>query len=231
MLIGERIPNRYQVEHKTYYGAFSRKGINPAELLYFAIGAVDFNRPVCRINQPAQLGALRKVLGHFRLQSLQPVAIGSNLNHEVGAKMPERLALIGTELCDAGLQSPRCVGRAASTIGQNEAGGGIANDTAVIFFGPIAQLSEDMRVGSTHIGMSWRHDNEFPLGGHFKIQFGMLRAKGGELLVGHEMRTQGSRKQSVVDGERHGFSLSRLESCNVWRQSDEITVVTVRRAA
>ncbi len=47
------------------------------------------------------------------------------------------------------------------------------------------------KVGSPGVGMSRRHHNQFPFGGHFEVQIGMFGAKDRELLIAHGRSRQG----------------------------------------
>ena len=209
MLIRKRVPNIGQVQHKASQWGFALNLIDASAGFHLAVGTVDGHRSVLRINQPAQLGSLRKVFGHLLLQRLQPVAIGPHFHDKVRTKMPEGFALTGTQLFDPGFQRPGCVGRTAGAVGENKAGGGIAGEPPAVFPGPVAQFASNFRIADASIRISWCYNDQFPFRRHFKVQIGMFRAKGGEFLVCHGRNGQGRRKECVINGERHGLSISR----------------------
>ena len=235
MLIRKRVPNIGQVQHKASQWGFALNLIDASAGFHLAVGTVDGHRSVLRINQPAQLGSLRKVFGHLLLQRLQPVTIGPHFHDKVRAKMPEGFALAGTQLVDPGFQRPGCIRRTAGTIGENKAGGGIATNPAPILPGPVAEFTRSLEVARTGVRISWRHDDQFPFRRHFKVQIGMFRAKGGELLICHGRHCQCRRKECVINGERHGLSISRDsitgQAAKSWSQNDYNTVVTIGRNA
>ena len=230
MLIGKRVPNIGQVQHKAGHRTFSLNLIDAGTGFHFAVGTVDSHGSVLWIDQPAQLGSLRKVFGHLPLQRLQPVAIGSHFHDEVGAKMPEGFALTGTQLVDPGFQRPGCVGRTAGAVREDKAGGGIAANSAPILPGPVSKFTSSLEVARTGIRISWRHNDQFPFRRHFKVEVGMFRAKGGELLICHGRHCQGRRKECVINGELHGLSISRCrlhgQAAKARGQRDDIMVVT-----
>ncbi len=239
MLIREWIPNVGQVEYKAGHGAFSLNLINFSSGFHLTVGTVDGYRPILRVNQPAQLRALREVFGHLPLQRLQPVALGLHFDDKVRTKMPEGLTLTRTELLDPRFQSPRRVGGTAGTVGEDKAGGGIADQPSAILFGPIAQFARNLGIRKASIGMSGRCHNQFPFRRHFEVQIGMFCAKRGELLIAHGRSRQRSRQERFVNEERHSVSVAPncfrgkldTEAAKAWGENDDITVVTVRRNA
>ena len=235
MLIRKRIPNICQVEDEAGDGAFSLNLIQAGADFHFAVGTVEGHRPVLRINQPAQLGPLREVFGHLPFERLQPIALGPHFNDKVRAKMPEGFALTGTQLLDPGFQRPRCIRRTAGAVGEDKASGGIAGYTPAVLPGPNSKLDAYVEIAGTGIGIGWRHDDQFPFRGHLEKQIGMFGAKRRELLIAHRRSGQRRGQERFINEERHTVSVApsrsrgRRRAAQAWGQTDDITVVTVRK--
>jgi len=106
MLVGERVPDVSQIEHETGDGAFAFHVRDVRFADHFTTGAIDLNGLRPRIDEPAQLRALFEILPHLVPEGLQPVAIGFDLDHEVGAEVPERFAGTLAQLPDPALERP-----------------------------------------------------------------------------------------------------------------------------
>ena len=208
-LIRQRIPDISQVHHEVCKRTFALDFIHACARFHCAIRPVDGDRAVAWINQPTQLCSLRKVLGHLQLKRLQPVTFGADLNDEIRAKMPERILFGGTELLDTGFQSPGGIRRATGAIGQDKPGGGVADNTFTVLSGPNSEFRSNLRIASTCIGICRCHNDQFPFGGHFKIEVRMLRAKNTKRRICHRRNRQDRWQKYVVNGERHNASLPR----------------------
>jgi hypothetical protein len=60
-------------------------------------------------------------------------------------------------------------------------------------------------------GECGRHDNEFPLGGHFKEQIRMFGAELGELLIAHWRHSERGWEVGFIDQERHELIVAGSE--------------------
>ena len=224
MLVGEWIPDVRQMKREVRHRTLALYLFDADSGHDFAIGAVDFHGLSPGINKPAQLRPLLHILAHFSLKHFQAVAVRFHLNHEIGAKMPERFSPPVAQLPHPAFQRPGGVGRATGTVREHESGRGVANKASPVFLRPIVKFGGDLGIGSAGIGICWGHDDQFTLGSHFKVEIGMLSAKHGEFLVGHGTGGQRSWKKDVVDCQRHGFSVPRIGS-----KVQNATVVMVQR--
>src|SRR5277367_6799832 len=86
--------------------------------------------------------ALFEILPHLISQRLEPVTLRFHLNHEVGAKMPERLPAALAQFPNPALQRPGDIGRDSSTVGKHKTGGGVANDASSGFSRPSRRVRE-----------------------------------------------------------------------------------------
>jgi len=105
-LIGEQIPDVGQIEREAGQRTFTLQPDDVRAFLNLAARPINFNRLVLRIDQPSQLRPLLQVFQHFLPKRFQPVAIGFDFNHKIGAKMPKGFAFFRAEMLKAGVEYP-----------------------------------------------------------------------------------------------------------------------------
>lgn len=215
MLVSQRVPNVSQIQGEACHRSFALNRMNVHAGRNLTLRTVDFHRLVLRVNEPARLRALLHIIAQLLLQHLQSVGVRFHLNHEVGTKMPERFSHSFTKLPHAALQSPRRIGRAPGTVRKHKACGGGTHNSTTILLRPMVKFGGNCGIGSTGIGMTGGHSDQFTLCGHFKVEvgmfdIGMFGAKRGEFLIRHWAGRKRGRKKNFIDCQRRGFSLPRV---------------------
>ena len=232
-LVSERIPHRYEVQQESIHRPFARHGRNTGPRLRFEPGSIDFHCPRLGVNQPGQLGAVRKPLLHLVAQHANPVGLRSKFNHEVRAHGPIAAEGSRIQVFDSRLEDPSRVWRTPGGVGQQPSRGRVECNASFVLTSPVAELAHDFAVSGTRPSEGLRHDDQFPVGGQFEIQIGMLGAELCECFVGHGTDAQDSRQVSLINDERHNpqYTPWQQNGPPTWGQNDDITVVTVRRAS
>lgn len=223
LVVSQRVPNISQFEDESFYRPFAWKRVDANKFLRIATGTVEHYGAFARLNQPCQRGTVLYPFLHLLANGPRTVTGGSQFNDEVRAQVPEAFPLDRIQLLNTGLQRPGCVGRSARSVGQHKASRRVAHQSAAILFCPIGKLAPDLRIPNTGNRERSGHDDEFPIGGHFKKQVGMFRAQSSEPVVGHRMGSEDGGQMFLIDCKRHILSVTRCSTV------DDITVVTVRR--
>ena len=228
----EWIPNALKKQHKPCDRAFPFNRQDACADFRLLAGTIDFDGFRFGVDQPSQLRAIGTVFAHLAAQYRQAIRFRTQLNYKIGAEVKKASATDGVQLFDAADQCPGSIRRTARSVGEYEPCGRFSNYATAILLGPIGQLANDLSVPVASGKMRRRHYDHFPFGSHFKIEVRMLSAKSSELIVRHRIGGESCRQKSVVNCQRHGFSVSQRSgyTAKAWGQNDDITVVTVRRS-
>ena len=173
--------------------------------------AEDLHRAEHRIHQPTQLGCLLKVFPHVVLNRLQPTGIRFHLDEESSlGRVARMLSSSRGPVVRRGFSKSRRHRESGGHHWEERSRWRRAADTAAVFFSPVAELADNLKFAGTRTGMSRGHDDQFPFGGQFKVEVGMLSAEGSEFLVAHGMNRQGRGKKRLIDQKRQGLSLVEM---------------------
>ena len=226
----EWIPNALKKQHKPFDGTFPFNRQDARADLRLLAGTIDFDGFRFGIDQPSQLRAIRNIFAHLAAQYRQAIRFRTQLNYKIGTEVKKASATDGVQLLDAANQCPGSIRRTTRAVGQDEPCGRFYNLTPTVLLRPTVQLPDDSSVSLASGKMRRRHYNHFPFGSHFKIEVRIFSAKSGELVVRHRIGGESCRQKSVVNCQRHGFSVSQelANTAKAWGQNDDITVVTQR---
>jgi len=206
--VGERIPNGYKVKDESGHRPLTGQGGGSGPRLGFMARAIDFHGAGLGVNQPSQLSAVGQPLLHLFPQDPNLVCLGTQLDDETGTYRPEAAKGSGIQILDALLEDPRRIGRTPRAIGQQPTGGRIKGDASLVLTGPVPELRADFVVARTGPRVSQRHDDEFPVGGHFQTQVWMFGAELGKGFVGHGADGQDGGQVGLIDHECHAHSIA-----------------------
>jgi hypothetical protein len=233
-LVSERIPDGHKVEDKALHRSFASYRTYSSSGFGFKARPIDFHCASFDVNQPSQLGSIRKPFFHLVAQHTNAVGRGAEFNHEVGADRPIAAKCGRIKILDAVLQNPGCIGRTTRRIGEQPARRGIEGDAPFVLASPVSELGADFVVASTSPCKGLRHDDQFPVSGQFEIEVRMLGAQARKGLVSHRTHSKNGRQIRFINQERHIRKYKTRDEalvfeCKTWGQNDDITVVTVRR--
>ena len=225
LVVSQRVPNIRQFEDESFHRPFAWQRVNANKFFSIATGAVDRYGAFARLDQPSQRSTVVDPFLHLLANCPRTVTGRSQFNDEVWTQMPEALPLDRIQLLNTGLQRPGRIRRSARSVGQHKASRRIAHKSAAILFCPIGELVPDLRIPKADHREGREHDDEFPIGGHFKKQIWMFRAQSSELVVRHRMGSEDGGKMFLIDCKRHNFSVMLCSAVG------EITAATIRRMA
>ena len=206
-LVGQRIPNWYQVQHESFHGSLTCNGRSTGQRLGVEAGTIDFHRSRLSVNQPGKLGTVGQPLLHLVAQHAIPVRLGTQFNHEIGAHRPVTAKRSRIQILDSLLENSSGIRRRAGTVRQQ----------------PIAELAHDFAVPGSRPGVGQGHDDQFPVGGRFQIEVRMFGAQLREGFVGHGADGQDRWQVGLINRECHIFQFT---PCS---ENDHITAVTAWR--
>ena len=232
--VSERIPDRHKIEHEAFHRAFASYSSSGRPGFGFKTWPIDFNGASLSVNQPCQLRSIRKPFFHFVAKYTDPVGGGAKFNYKIRADRPVAAKCGWIKILDTGLQNPGGVGRTARRVGEQPASRGIESDAPFVLASPVSELGADFVVASTSPSEGLRHDDQFPVSGQFEIEVRMLGAQARESLVSHRTHSKDGRQIRFINEERHIRKYKTHQEPFVfqnqaWGQTDDITVVTVRR--
>ncbi len=202
-LVSERIPHRDQVQHESLHGSLTRNGRRTGSRLGFIPRTVDFHRPRLGVDQPGQLSAVCQPLLHLVAQHANPVRLRAQFDHEVRANRPVTAKGSRVQVLDAVFENPGRIWRAPGGVGQQPTRGRVEGHTAFVLPGPIGQLAADFIIPRSRPSEGLRHDEQFPVGGQFEIEGGVLGTQLGEGFVGHRTDGQDRGQVGLINDERH----------------------------
>ena len=227
----EWIPNALKKQHKPFDGTFPFNRQDARADLRLLAGTIDFDGFRFGIDQPSQLRAIGNIFAHLAAQGGQAIRFRTQLNYKIGTEVKKTAAIGGVHLSDAADQCPGSVRRTARAIGQDETGRGVTTHSTPVLASPIVKLTAQLEVPVASGKMRRCHYDQFPFGSRFKIEVRMLSAKSSELVVRHRIGGESCRQKSVVNCQRHGFSVSQeiANAAKAWGQIDDVTGATDRR--
>ena len=228
----EWIPNALKKQHKPCDRAFPCNRQDARADFRLLAGTIDFDGFRFRIDQPSQLRAIGNVFAHLAAQGGQAIRFRTQLNYKIGTEVEETAATGGVQLLDAADQCPGGIRRTARAVGQDETGRGVTTHSTPVLASPVVKLTAQLEVPVASGKMRRCHYDQFPFSSRFKIEARMLSTKSRELVVCHWIGGEGCGQKSVVNCQRHGFSVSQAiaNADKVWGQNDDITVVNVQRS-
>ena len=227
----EWIPNTLKKQHKPCDRTFPFNRQDARADFRLLARTIDLDRFSFGVDQPSQLRAIRNIFAHLAAQGGQTIRFRTQLNYKIRTEVKKTAAVSGVHLSDAADQCPGSVRRTTRAIGQDEPGRGVTSHSTPVLASPTVKLTAQLEVPVASGKMRRRHYDQFPFGCRFKIEVRMLSAKSGELVVRHRIGGESCRQKSVVNCQRHGFSVSQelANAAKAWGQSDDIAVATDRR--